>query len=76
MCLVFDCQELSYIGPYGHGIVLTAAKQLQRRKGRFALCNLAPDLKEMIELLSQTNLNTPIFDSLGAALAAFRMGGR
>ena len=53
--------------------MLTAAKELESRKGRFALCNLVPDLKEIFRLASMMNLKIPIFDSLDAALAASRM---
>ena len=47
MCLVFDCRELSHTGPNGYRIVLYTAKEMQRRKGLFALCNLPPD-KEVL----------------------------
>ena len=72
MCVVFDCHELRYTGLSGYGIVLTAAKELQRRKGHFALCNLVPDLKDVFRLAGMMDLNIPIFDSLDAALAVCR----
>lgn len=71
--VVFDCQELSYTGLIGYEIVLTTAKELQRREGRFALCNLAPDLKEIFQLASMLNLEISIFDSLDEALTAIRI---
>ena len=73
MSIVFDCQELSYTGLNGYTIVLNTAKELQRRKGRFALCNLPPDLKEVFHYAGQMNLDIPIFDSLDQALAASRI---
>ena len=72
MCAVFDCRELSYTGMYGYVIVLNTAKEPQGRKGRFALCDLAPDPKDIFRLTSMTTLNIAIFDSLDEALAAFR----
>ena len=68
--VVFDCEGLSYTGMYGYQIVVATAKELQRRKGRFAMCNLIPDLAEIFRLLDLTTVSIPIFDSLDAALAA------
>ena len=62
--IVFDCRELSYIGLIGYTIVLTSARKMQRRKRRFALCNLAPDLKEIFQRAGMMNLDILIFDSL------------
>ena len=71
--VVFDCQELSYMGLIGYTIVLTTARKLQRRKGRFALCALAPDLKDIFVRAGMMNLEIPIFDSMDEALAANRI---
>ena len=71
--VVFDCRDLTYTGMYGFQIVLAAAKELQRRKGRFGMCNLIPELREIFWLASKTSVNIPIFDSLEAALAAGRI---
>ena len=71
-CVVFDCQELSYIGLHGYWIMLVAAKELQRRKGCFALCHAAHDLKEIFRLASMMRLKIPTFDSLDGALTAVR----
>ena len=68
--VVFDCEGLSYTGMYGYQIVVTTAKELQRRKGCFAMCNLIPDLKEIFQLLDLTTVSIRIFDSVDAALAA------
>ncbi|MDE2928767.1 MAG: STAS domain-containing protein [Acidobacteriota bacterium] len=72
MFVVFACRELSYTGLIGYRVVLTTAKKLQRRKGRFAMCGLAPGLKEIFQLAGRMNPDIPIFDSLDEALAAIR----
>ena len=71
--IVFDCGELSYTGLIGYTIVLTSARKMQGRKGRFALCNLAPDLKEIFQRAGMMNLGILIFDSLDDALNAGRV---
>lgn len=68
--VVFDCEGLSYTGMYGFQVVVATAKELQRRKRRFAMCDLIPDLKEIFRLLDLTTVSILIFDSLDAALAA------
>ena len=72
MCVVFDCQQLSYTGFHGYRVVLAVAKELQLRKGRFALCNLIPDLKDLFQLATMMDLKISISDSLDGALAAVR----
>ena len=72
MCVVFDRQQLSYTGFHGYRVVLAVAKELQLRKGRFALCNLIPDLKDLFQLATMMDLKVSISDSLDWALAAVR----
>ena len=72
MCVVIDCQQLSYTGFHGYTVVLAVAKELQLRKGRFALCNLIPDLKDLFQLATMMDLKISISDSLDGALAAVR----
>ena len=66
--VVLDCQQLSYVGVSGLGIVLATAQELQRREGRFALCNLVPNLRDVFRL-SDLDEIVPVFDSLDAAVA-------
>lgn len=73
MFVVFDCRELSYTGLIGYSLVLTTARELQQRKGRFALCNLPPDLKDVFVRAGMMNLDIPIFESMDKALAAIRI---
>lgn len=70
--IVFDCRQFSYTGLIGYTIVLTTARKLQRRKGRFAPCALAPDLNDIFVRAGMMNLDIPIFDSIDEALAANR----
>ena len=66
--VILDCRELSYVGVTGLGVVLATAQELQSSGGRFALCNLAPHLKDVFRL-SDLDEIIPVFDSLDAALA-------
>ena len=69
--VVFDCEKLSYMSVGGLRVVLAAARSMREQKGRFVLCNLAPDPMELFRL---TDLHTviPICDSVDAASAATR----
>ena len=70
--VVFDCRELAYLSLSGLGIMLAVAGELQRRGGRFAVCNMVAEVLDTFRL-SRMDRIIPIFDSLDAALAASRM---
>ena len=69
--VVFDCQELSYVGCAGLRIVLSTARKLQRREGRLVLCNVVSHLADIFPL---TNFHRiiPVLDSRDTALATVR----
>ena len=69
--VVLDCRKLSYIGSAGLRIVLTTARELQRREGRLALCNLVSHLADIFRLSGMHRI-IPMLDSLDSALAAAR----
>lgn len=48
--VLFACRELSYTGLIGYRVALSTAKELQQREGRFVMCDLEPDLKEIFQL--------------------------
>ena len=73
--VVFDCRELTYVGANGLGLLLAAARELQRRGGRLALCNLPPDLADVFRLPDLDEL-VPVFDSLDGATAMVSHGTR
>ena len=73
--VVFDCRELTYVGANGLGVMLATARELQRRGGRLALCNLPPDLADVFRLPDLDEI-VPVFDSLDGATAMVTHGTR
>ena len=73
--VVFDCRELTYVGASGLGVMLATTRELQRRGGRLALCNLPPDLAGVFRLPDLDEI-VPVFDSLAGETAMVTHGTR
>lgn len=48
--LVFDMSELNYISSAGLRVLLVTAKRLRQTGGRMALCQLRPNVHEVLEV--------------------------
>ncbi len=67
--LILDMQSLSYVSSAGLRIILMAAKMLQRRGGKFAVCSLSDSINEVFEI-SGFNRIIPTHATRSKALAA------
>jgi len=48
--VVLDLSDLEYISSAGLRVILIAAKQQKARQGRFALCGLRDEIREVFEI--------------------------
>jgi len=49
-CLLLDMSGLTYVSSAGLRAILVAAKKLQEKSGRFALCGLSDNVAEVFEV--------------------------
>ena len=68
--ILFDLSGLDYISSSGLGVLLHAAKALQVKNGRVALCTLKAHIREVFKICGFDNV-FPIFDTREQALKAF-----
>lgn len=68
--ILLDCSNLDYISSTGLRTVLTASKRLNDADGRFALCALNPNLREVFRI-SGFDTIMAIHSDAAAALASF-----
>lgn len=68
--ILIDCSELSYISSSGLRIMLMGLKKINTVKGKFALCSLQDNIREIFEISGFTSIFT-IFVTQEEALAKF-----
>jgi anti-anti-sigma factor len=68
--LLVDCSELSYISSSGLRIMLMGLKKINAVKGKFILCNLQENIREIFEISGFTIIFT-ILPSRKEALEQF-----
>jgi anti-sigma B factor antagonist len=68
--ILIDCTELSYISSSGLRIMLMGLKKINSVKGKFALCSLQDNIREIFEISGFTSIFT-IYTSQQEALAKF-----
>lgn len=68
--ILIDCSELSYISSSGLRIMLMGLKKINAVKGKFALCSLQDNIREIFEISGFTSIFT-IFGTQKEALAKF-----
>ncbi|MCG8547072.1 MAG: STAS domain-containing protein [Alphaproteobacteria bacterium] len=54
--IVLDMRELEYIGSAGLRAILVSAKQIEARRGRFALCALQTSVREVFDVSGFTTI--------------------
>ena len=70
--LIMDLEALSYISSAGLRVLLTVAKTLQKRDGKFVVCSLSDPIKEVFEISGFDQI-IPVHASQPEALTA--LGG-
>jgi anti-anti-sigma factor len=71
--LVLDMSGVDYISSVGLRVLMVAAKQAKAQNGRIAIAALTPMVREVFEI-SRFNLVFDTFETVDAALAAYRGG--
>ena len=68
--LVFDLSDIDYISSAGWGIFVSEMKGIRARNGDLKLSGMAPDVRDVFELLEFDSLLTP-YDSVSEAITDF-----
>ena len=68
--LIFDLSTLEYLSSGGLKVILVAAKELKRRRGKFVLCSLSKFVKEIFEVSGMRSL-IPITDTVESGIIQF-----
>nr|NQU89735.1 STAS domain-containing protein [Bacteroidota bacterium] len=68
--VLIDCSNMDYISSSGLRIFLMALKKITSLKGKFVLCGLQDNIREIFEISGFTSI-FPIFDNAQDALADF-----
>ena len=68
--LLVNLSEMDYVSSSGLRILLMALKRITVAKGKFALCSLQPNIKEIFEISGFTNI-FEIYDNEEKGLKAF-----
>jgi anti-sigma B factor antagonist len=71
--LLFDLSKLDYLSSAGLRVILAAAKEMKRRKGKFVLCSLNDYVKEIFEV-SGFGAIIPIADSVESGVTMLSPG--
>jgi anti-anti-sigma factor len=65
--IILDIAKLEYVSSSGLRIFLMYLKKIKSSQGRFILCNMKAEIREIFEISGFINI-FEIFDDLGAAL--------
>jgi anti-sigma B factor antagonist len=71
--LLFDLSDLEYLSSGGLRVILSAAKEIRRRKGKVALCCLNHYVDEIFEVSGFKSM-IPIKDTVEAGLKDLTIG--
>ena len=71
--LLFDLSDLEYLSSGGLRVILSAAKELRRRKGKVTLCCLNQYVDEIFEVSGFKSM-IPIKDTLEAGIEELKLG--
>jgi len=67
--IIINCRSLDYISSSGLRVLLLALKMIKRENGKFILCSLRENIREIFEISGFTSI-FPIFASEEEALKA------
>jgi len=67
--MVFDCRRLTYMSGAGLRVLLSLAREMKMAGGKFAVCGLQPQVKEMFEAAG-LNAVIPAYSNPGEATVA------
>lgn len=68
--ILVDCANMDYVSSSGLRILLMALKRISQAKGKFVLCNLQDNIKEIFEISGFTTI-FEIYGEKQTALSAF-----
>ncbi len=68
--ILVECSNMDYVSSSGLRILLMALKKISQVNGRFALCGLQENIREIFEISGFTSI-FPIYTSRDHALATF-----
>ncbi|MFO7914095.1 MAG: STAS domain-containing protein [Candidatus Krumholzibacteriales bacterium] len=68
--LVFDLSDIDYISSAGWGIFVSEMKGIREKDGDLKLSGMAPDVRDVFELLEFDSLLTP-YDDVSEAIIDF-----
>jgi len=67
--ILIECSDMDYVSSSGLRILLMALKKITLAKGKFALCSLQDNIREIFEISGFTN----IFEIYGTKEEAFKV---
>lgn len=68
--ILIECSKMDYVSSSGLRILLMALKKITMAKGKFVLCNLQENIREIFEISGFTNI-FEIYPSQEEALKVF-----
>lgn len=68
--IIVDCYEMDYVSSSGLRILLMTLKRITAVRGKFVLCSLQPNIREIFEISGFTNI-FEIYPDQHTALTAF-----
>jgi anti-sigma B factor antagonist len=67
--IIVNCSEMDYVSSSGLRVLLLALKMITRENGKFILCSLKENIREIFEISGFTSI-FPIFSSEEEAIKA------
>jgi stage II sporulation protein AA (anti-sigma F factor antagonist) len=64
--MIIDCDEVTYITGTGMQSLLRVAREMQAVRGKIAVCNLQPQVREVFDFCGLESL-IPVYDTMAEA---------
>ncbi len=68
--LILDLKGVEYIDSSGFGVLLSILRSSKKNNSTFKICNISPDIMELIKLLKLQNI-FEIYNSLDSCVESF-----